>query len=417
MSFSSLKGKALEFPKYTPTLGEVKAVINPEDFKKNTAKSLSYAALDIATVSLSLLASYKFLLPLSQTLVAKNSFGGVLGATALWSIYSAITGTLAIGMWVTAHECGHKAFSDNKLIQDTVGYVFHSLMLVPYFSWQRSHALHHANTNHIEDGETHVPPVKGGIESMGYSKTIQSLRSVFGKTIGNVVFGALQLFIHLGIGWPAYLLFGATGGPSRGFTNHFIPFSSRRPEPFPGQPPRGQQLKEMFPGALKAKVWASDIGIVTVLLGLVALGRKLGTGLVVGAYGGPLLVVNAWLVGYTWLQHTDVDVPHLPKNNFNFVKGAFHTIDRPYDKLLWGSVDFLHHHIGSTHVLHHVDCMVPHYNAKRATKVIKEKFPEFYLYESTPIFEALWRVGTKCFQVEKRKNERNEDLYVFVDDI
>jgi len=30
---------------------------------------------------------------------------------------------------------------------------------VPYFSWQRSHALHHANTNHISDGETHVPPI------------------------------------------------------------------------------------------------------------------------------------------------------------------------------------------------------------------------------------------------------------------
>ena len=28
---------------------------------------------------------------------------------------------------------------------------------VPYFSWQRSHAVHHAKTNHMTEGETHVP--------------------------------------------------------------------------------------------------------------------------------------------------------------------------------------------------------------------------------------------------------------------
>ena len=28
---------------------------------------------------------------------------------------------------------------------------------MPYFSWQRSHAVHHNRTNHITEGETHVP--------------------------------------------------------------------------------------------------------------------------------------------------------------------------------------------------------------------------------------------------------------------
>ena len=42
-------------------------------------------------------------------------------------------------------------------MQDTVGYILHSALLVPYFSWQRSHAVHHSRTNHIDEGETHVP--------------------------------------------------------------------------------------------------------------------------------------------------------------------------------------------------------------------------------------------------------------------
>jgi fatty acid desaturase len=96
-------------------------------------------------------------------------------------------------------------------------------------------------------------------------------------------------------------------------------------------------------------------------------------------------------------------VPHFSADNHNFVKGALHTIDRPYDKMdPWGLIDFLHHKIGTTHVAHHFDSTIPHYKAQVATDAIKEKFPEFYLYEPTPISQALWRVCKGCASVEKR---------------
>ena len=59
--------------------------------------------------------------------------------------------------------------------------------------------------------------------------------------------GALQAFLHLVVGWPAYLLIGATGGPARGLTNHLMPDPLTEVDPkFPG--------KELFPGKWKTKV-------------------------------------------------------------------------------------------------------------------------------------------------------------------
>jgi len=81
-----------------------------------------------------------------------------LWAAPLWLLYALITGTAATGCWVIAHECGHGAFHPNRRVESAVGFVLHSLLLVPYYTWQRSHAVHHDNCNHLEGGETHVPP-------------------------------------------------------------------------------------------------------------------------------------------------------------------------------------------------------------------------------------------------------------------
>lgn len=65
-------------------------------------------------------------------------------------------------------------------------------------------------------------------------------------------------------------------------------------------------------------------------------------------------------------------------------------------------------------VIHHIDSSIPHYRARAATEVIKKAYPDLYLYESTPIFPALWRLATRCFITEKRQTSDGNDLYVFV---
>lgn len=49
---------------------------------------------------------------------------------ALWSLYGFWAGLFATGLWVIAHECGHQAFSESKLINNTVGWILHSAYAV-----------------------------------------------------------------------------------------------------------------------------------------------------------------------------------------------------------------------------------------------------------------------------------------------
>lgn len=126
-----------------------------------------------------------------------------LSAAPLWLLYAAVTGTVAGGCWVIAHECGHRAFHPNPRVETAVGFVLHSLLLVPYFSWQRSHAVHHAHCNHLEAGETHVPPRSNSAEG----RLLKGVLSRFGPEL----YGVYALIFHLLVGWPLYLLFGVTG--------------------------------------------------------------------------------------------------------------------------------------------------------------------------------------------------------------
>jgi hypothetical protein len=233
-----------------PEARELRAVIPEDCFESDTLTSLGYLSVSVVGTALCTF--------IGTQLLAVAPPENLL-TLPLWTAYSAVTGTVAMGLWVLAHECGHGAFSKNKTIQDTVGYILHSLFLVPYYSWQRSHAVHHQYTNHMEFGETHVPePASDSADSV---KTRSALMKQFGEENGIKVWGGLQAFLHLIIGWPAYLLIGATGGSARGMTNHYWPDPLTTPD---------QPKKELFPGNWKAKVFQSDIGVAAVTAAVTA---------------------------------------------------------------------------------------------------------------------------------------------------
>ena len=372
IKYSGLKGKALEINSSDiPSLNDIKNVLPSYCFSVSTKTSLRYLFQSI-TIQAFILA-LGLLIPFSVKMIP------------IWILYSIISGTTAMGFWVIAHECGHGAFSKNKKLETFVGYLLHSLLLVPYFSWQRSHSIHHRYTNHITKGETHVPIVidgdgvsekKGGREEINIS-----------ISLGKTKYGIIQLILHLLFGWPAYLLSGSTGGIQYGTSNHFWP-----KKPF---------SNKLWFSKWVRKVWISDIGVIFTLMILLKLIYTFGIIPIIAFYFGPLLVVNSWLVIYTWLHHTDTDVPHLSNSEFTFIRGAFLTIDRPYGKL----INFLHHNIGSSHVIHHIYSNIPHYHARAATRAIRNAFPKIYLYNPEPIYKALWNISCNCIAVDSKKQK------------
>ncbi len=346
-----------------PTRAQVRAAIPDECFEHSLPRALGYlagSALAVAAPA-TLAAMY---LPMTWAWLP------------VWLVYAAVTGTAATGLWVIAHECGHGAFARQARLQDTVGFVLHTALLVPYFSWQRSHSVHHAKTNHLHEGETHVPARSHEDRAIA--------RGRLRRRLGEDAFAGLIVVRTLLFGWPAYLLAGVTGGPARGRSNHFWPVA-----PF---------ATELFPKRWHARVWASTAGILAMLAVLVwwAIAAE-SVVPVLALYVGPYLVVNAWLVTYTWLQHTGDEIPHLDDEEWSWLRGAFQTVDRPYG----GVVDLLHHRIGTTHVAHHIDSKIPHYRAALATQAISREFPEWYRYDPTPVPVALWQVARDCVAVEE----------------
>ncbi len=377
INFSGLKGQALAIKMGDiPSMKEFQSVIPDHCFKPQTITSLFYLLQSI--IIQAIVIAIGLTIPFTQRMIP------------IWILYAFLSGTTAMGFWVIAHECGHGAFSKNKVLETITGYLLHSLLLVPYFSWQRSHAVHHRFTNHITKGETHVPIV---IDGNGISEKVGGEKELsFSSKLGKTNYGILQLVLHLIFGWPAYLLSGSTGGLSYGTSNHFWPR-----KPF---------SKTLWPAVWAKKVWISDIGVAAVIIGLIILVIKHGIFPIIVMYVGPLLVVNCWLVIYTWLHHTDSDVPHLSNSEFSFMRGAFLSIDRPYGKI----INILHHNIGSSHVVHHVCPTIPHYYATKATLAIKKAFNKAYLYNPDPIHKALWNIACNCIAV---KSDIDEGRYIW----
>ncbi|TRM69881.1 fatty acid desaturase-domain-containing protein [Schizophyllum amplum] len=364
---------------FTPpkaTLKDIHDAVPKELLRRNPWKGALYVLRDVA-LALVLLSLASRIKPW-----ADGNFGGYVYArlakrvlqSALWASYWWFQGLTWAGIFCLGHDAGHGTLFHGKTLNNCVGFMLHSFLLAPYFSWRATHHAHHKATGSMERDENYVPYERSDYPLPPPSKATRAdYAEIFEET---PIFTLGRMLLMQGCGWWVYLAKNTLGSkmypPG---TNHFDPKSP------------------LFKPEQRAGVVWSNLGI-GAMLGVLCCA---GWSRVSWYYVIPYLLSNHWIVMFTYLHHSDPTIPHYRKEEWSFFRGAAATVDRPL--MGWMGRFFLHN-ISHDHVAHHFFIQAPFYNGPEITKAVKSILKDDYNYDSTPSFYALYRSFTQCQFVE-----------------
>eukprot|EP00608_Synchroma_pusillum_P005875 CAMPEP_0198419508 /NCGR_PEP_ID=MMETSP1452-20131203/258_1 /TAXON_ID=1181717 /ORGANISM="Synchroma pusillum, Strain CCMP3072" /LENGTH=413 /DNA_ID=CAMNT_0044139639 /DNA_START=40 /DNA_END=1281 /DNA_ORIENTATION=- len=298
------------------TLADMKDAIPEHCFKRDAKRSASYLVRDLLIVA-----------GLAAAAVAVNN-------PLAWVAYWFAQGTMFWALFVVGHDCGHQSFSENKALNDFVGHMCHSSILVPYHGWRISHRTHHQYHGNIDLDESWYPMSKTDYDNLDLS----------GKL------GRYNPLIML-IAYPIYLWKRTPGRDG----SHFLPTSP------------------LFKPSERNDVLTSTAGYFGMIALLIGLAVKTSPMFVLATYGIPNIVFCAWLSVVTYLHHTDDTSVWFRGDAWTYLRGALNTRDRDY-----GIFNNIHHDIG-THVVHHALPLIPHYHLREATEAVKPLLGDYYV--------------------------------------
>ncbi|KIP07406.1 hypothetical protein PHLGIDRAFT_30042 [Phlebiopsis gigantea 11061_1 CR5-6] len=357
------------------SIDEVRQAIPARLFKRDTTRGLLCLARDLA------MAATLWVLALridSSSSTLSRHIGPLCAEIirwALWTTYWWFQGLVFTGIWVIGHECGHGAFSDFSWACDVIGYITHTLLWTPYFSWRISHHRHHMNHASMERDEVYVPWTRDelGIPDPKDIDGTIDYEEYFGDT---PIYTLFKLVRQQLLAFPAYLLFNVSGQRTYPkWTNHYDPNAI------------------IFTKTQRGVVIMSNLGILAMVLAVQHASRAYGFMEVVKYYGIPWLCVNHWFVMITYLHHTDPQLPHYRSGQWTFARGAAATMDRDF---LGGMGDFFLHGVAHFHVVHHFFPKMPFYHGPEATKYLREFIGDHYNHSDKPAFKALWDNYNEC---------------------
>lgn len=373
-------GNTFNVPDYT--IKDILSAIPKHCYERSLVKSLGYVARDVTMMVLIGYTGHK-LIP--QVQIADHETAAWVARGALWMVQSYLIGLFGFGLWILAHECGHGAFSDYQNINDFVGWVLHSYLVVPYFSWQFSHSKHHKATGHMTRDTVFIPHTKDSYLAANKVATVAELAEDL-----PIYSLAMLLFQQLG-GLQFYLATNATGQSYKMpwyAKSHYAPKSP------------------VFDPHQYWYIILSDIGILATATLVYQWAKNFGTFNMMIDWFVPWLWVNHWLVMVTFLQHTDPTMPHYSAKEWTFARGAAATIDRNF-----GFVgQHIFHDIIETHVLHHYVSRIPFYNAREASAAIRKVMGSHYRYNGENMWVSLWKTIRSCRFV---LDEQGNGVYMF----
>merc|ERR1711884_139427 len=139
-----------QVPSNVPSIGELKKSLPPRCFEPSIPLSFYYVFKDLAIVA----SLYSLMLVLT---VGPLSVHWTVKYFAIYPVYWLLQGTMMAAIFCLGHDCGHGSFSKSSLLNDIVGNIVHSIILVPYYPWKLSHHHHHKNTGNIDKDEIFYP--------------------------------------------------------------------------------------------------------------------------------------------------------------------------------------------------------------------------------------------------------------------
>lgn len=322
------------------TQADLKSAIPAHCFKPSVWRSLAYPLFDIAVI-----AGAYWALSLTNAWYFELPLIFLIG-TMVWSLF------------VIAHEAGHGAFSRSRTLNTCVGIALNAPALVPYRPWQRSHLAHHTKTGHLQEEEVF--------------RACRAEQDWFARKV------LFRSGVFLLIGWPMYLLGYrniTTYDPVKG--SHFLPVS------------------DLYSKHIRWSWYASVLAVAAFLALYIGLGVTFGLVFALKYIVAPYFIFAVWLTLVTYMQHVAPETPVYDTEDWTYLKGALATVDRSYGPFNW-----LTHHIGNTHVLHHIFPTIPHYHAEQATRAIRPVLGDAYLKSDRFVLFDLIRTLIGCHYVE-----------------
>jgi len=83
------------------------------------------------------------------------------------------TAGFMVRMFIIQHDCGHGSFFNSRKVNDPVGLACSIFTWTPYYYWQRSHAIHHANAGNLAHrgiGDIYTMTVKEYLEQSKWGR-------------------------------------------------------------------------------------------------------------------------------------------------------------------------------------------------------------------------------------------------------
>eukprot|EP00803_Ostreobium_quekettii_P005669 evm.model.scf_2828.1 EVM.evm.TU.scf_2828.1 scf_2828:2413-3747(-) len=324
-----------EFPKGV-TLSDIVKSLPPEVMELDHAKSWRAVGLTLSAVA------------------------GSLGLVALAPWYLLpfawfLAGTAATGMFVVGHDCGHRSFHRNNLVEDVVGTVMMAPLIYPFEPWRIKHNAHHAHTNKLEE-DTAWHPIRPGQFEKSSPAWQWSLRLMLGSPLKCFTSIAHWAMLHFNI---------------------------------------NLYTEKQRPRVLVS--WAAVAAFV--VLGFPAIIANLGWGGFVKFWLMPWLGYHFWMSTFTVVHHTAPHIPFKDAKDWNAAEaqlaGSVHC-----NYPAW--VDTLTHDI-AWHVPHHVCAKIPWYNLRAATESLRENWG-VYMTEANFNWRMMKSIFTELHVYDKEKN-------------